>query len=150
MPTTTRLLNALRTELVNAAIVRIPSVAGALPPMWLMPQAGTPAPGEGNSPTAVGTDAVVSAAITGGVPISRFESFMRWPFVEVRFRTTKGFQAEDLERQITAQIIDRVNFDLGGALRIIECEQTIPLQFLGSDEQGFEHLTTYGFQLYAP
>jgi hypothetical protein len=145
----TRLLNALRDELVTAGIVRVPSVAGATPPMWLVPKLGTPAPGEGDNPTEVGPDAVIGAYRTNGIPPAAYESFMRQPFVELRIRTRLGYLAEDLEAAITARIIDRRNFDLGGSLRVIECEQIVPLQLLGSDEQGFEHICSFSFELYA-
>jgi hypothetical protein len=40
------ILTVFRQELVNAALVRPPSVAGALPPMHVEPIDGAPAPGE--------------------------------------------------------------------------------------------------------
>lgn len=145
-----RLLTALRDHLAQAGLVRDPSVAGALPPFWREPKNGTPGPGEGNSATEVGADAVVGAFIVSGLPPGPYEAFHRWPIVELRFRTRLGYTAEDLELAITNTLIDRRDFMLGGpsGLHIVECLQILPLQRLGSDEHGFEHLCQFVFQLY--
>lgn len=147
-----RLLNALRDELVTAGIVRYPETGGGLPPFWREPKLGTPAPGEGNADAEVGQDAVVGAYLIGGLAPGPFESYRRDPFVELRFRTRLGYMAEELELQITGQLIDRRDFMLGGAtgVHVLECQQILALQRLGSDEQGFEHLTQYQFELYRP
>lgn len=144
-----RLLTALRDHLVAANLVRDPSVAGANPPFWREPVNGTPAPGEGNNPTEIGTDIVVGAFLVGGIAPGPYEAWSRWPIVELRFRATKGYMAEDLELAISNTLIDRRNFMLGGSLQVIECEQNLSLQRLGSDPgQGFEHLCQFIFQLY--
>jgi hypothetical protein len=151
MPTV-RLLTALRDHLVTAGIVRDPSAAGPLPPFWREPKLGTPAPGEGNNPTEVGTDIVVGAYLVGGIAPQAYGSWSRWQIVEIRFRTSKGYMAEDVELAISGQLIDRRDFMLGGSsgLYVVECQQNLPLQRLSSDAQGFEHLTQYVFQTYRP
>jgi hypothetical protein len=149
---TVRLLTALRDHLVIAGIARDPTVAGPLPPFWRDPKLGTPAPGDGNNSTEVGTEAVIAAYLVGGTPTEPQGSWVRFPIVELRFRTTKGFLAEDMDIAICNQIHDRRDFMLGGAggLYVVECQQILPLQRLGSDEQGWEHLSQFRFELYRP
>lgn len=149
MPT---LLTALRDHLVTNGIGRDPTVPGALPPVWREPKLGTPAPGEappnGNS-TQAGTDAVIGLFITSGIAPQPYESFMRKPIVEARLRTSNADRAEQLELAMSAVLLDRRAFTMGG-LFVIECEQFNALGRLGSDEQGFEFTTSYVFELYRP
>lgn len=150
-----RLLNAFRDELTQAGIVRKPGDAGAAPPLWLEPWFLVPAPGqlppEGNT-TQIGQDAVLAAFLISGVAPLPLFSWSRYPFIEVRIRTApnKAYIAEDIELAMTKQLIDRRDFMLGGSLHIIECEQQIALQRLGSDSTGYEHTTTYWFQQLRP
>jgi hypothetical protein len=147
------LLTALRDHLVTAGLVRKPSVPGALVPLWLEPQLGTPAPGEGNNPTEVGSDLVIGAFLTGGFAPEPFASYQRRPIIDLRFRGRTPQNIETTELAITKQLIDRRDFMLGAPgnqLHIIECEQWRALQRLGSDEQGFEYVTAFWFELARP
>jgi hypothetical protein len=140
------LLTALRDHLVAQSIVRKPSVAGSAPPLWLEPQLGTPGPGEGNNPVEVGSDLVLGAFLTGGFAPPPYGSFLRKPIVDIRFRGRSPQNIETTELAITKALIDRRDFTMGG-LYVVECEQWRPLQRLGSDEQGFEYVSAYWFEL---
>lgn len=145
------LLSALRDHLVAQGIVRKPSVAGALPPLWLEPALGTPGPGEGNNPTEIGSDLVLGAFLTGGFAPPPYGSFLRKPIVDIRIRALKdkAYLAEQIELAITKALIDRRDFTMGG-LYVVECEQWRPLQRLGSDEQGYEYVVAYWWELIRP
>lgn len=145
----TDLLSALRDYLVAQGIVRKPSVAGSLPPLWLEPQTGTPAPGEGNNPTEVGSDLVLGAFLTGGIAPARFESWWRQPIVDIRLRGKSVQTIQSTELAMSKALIDKVDWTMGG-LYLVEAEQWRALQRLGSDEQGFEFVVSYIFQAYRP
>lgn len=140
------LLTALRDHLVAQSIVRKPSVAGAVPPLWLEPQLGTPAPGDGNNPVEVGSDLVLGAFLTGGFAPPPYGSFLRKPIVDIRFRGKSPQNIETAELAITKALIDKRDFMMGG-LYVVECEQWRPLQRLGSDTDGFDYVSAYWFEL---
>jgi hypothetical protein len=144
------LLTNLRDYLVAQSIVRKPSVAGGLPPLWLEPQLGTPAPGEGNNPTEVGSDLVLGAFLTGGFAQPPYMgSWLRQPIVQINFRGTNPQTIQATELAITKRLTDKRDFMLS-TLYVVECEQWQALQRLGSDEQGFEYTVAYWFELYMP
>lgn len=144
-----RLLPNLRTHLITAGIVRDPTATGALPPMWLDPKQGTPAPGEGQG-TEISADAVVGAYLNpaGGIPARPFESSLRADIVEFRLRTKTAPRAVVLEKAIRAALIDRRNFDLA-ALRVVDCEEWRALTRLATRDDAYEYLFSYVFWLYA-
>ena len=146
-----RLLVALRDQLVSDGIVRSPGTPGALPPLWIQPRLGVPAPGETPSggTAAQSGDPVAGAFISGGFPVARFESAWRRPTVEVRIRASKAPAAEDLGEAILAATIDRTDW-LMGSRHIIESQMWRPLTPAGSDEQGFDYLLAVAFEIYAP
>jgi hypothetical protein len=145
-----RLLNAIRDELVARDIVRKPTVAGPLPPMWLEPALGVPAPGEGNNPVGIGDDLVLGGFLTGGFAPAPYAT-LRKPIVDIRIRTAKdkAYLAEDIELAITARLGDQRDWTMGG-LYVVESQQWRPLQRLGSDAQGYEHVVAYWFELIRP
>jgi hypothetical protein len=145
-----RLLSALRDHLVTQGVVRKPSVPGSLPPMWVEPTLGTPAPGEGNDPVAIGADLVLGAYLTGGFAPPAY-STLRKPIVDIRIRSAKdmAYLAEDVELAITPLIRNQRDWTMGG-LYVVESEQHRPLQRLGSDAQGYEHVVAYWFELPLP
>jgi hypothetical protein len=147
----TRLLNALKTHLISEGIVRDPRTAGMLPPLWRQPKLGTPAPGEVpiNGALVEAGDPVAAAFISGGFPIARYESAWRRPTVEIRIRSSKAPEGENLGERILAATIDRTDWVMGGR-RIIESQMWRPLSPAGSDEYGFEFLLAIAFELYAP
>jgi hypothetical protein len=146
------LLSELRNHLVAQGIVRKPSVPGALPPLWLEPQLGVPAPGEGASTTEVGPTLVVGAFLTGGVPTVPYGSFIRKPIVDFQFRS-KGLGSpsdiELVELSIAKAIIDKRDFMMG-VMHVIECQQWRALQRIGSSAQGYDFVSSYWFELYRP
>jgi hypothetical protein len=144
------LLDELRDYFVAQGIARIPRVAGAAPPMWLDPRHGVPAPGEGDNATEKGTDAVLGAYLNpgGGVPAQPYESWLRGDIVEIRYRTTTGPRAFELERQVRAALVDKRDWQMAG-VRVIESEEWLALARLDSDDQAFTYRSAYVFQLYA-
>lgn len=147
------LLSALRDHLVAQGIVRKPSVAGDRPPLWLEPMQGVPAPGEGANATEIDPNLVLGAFLTGGLAPGRFESWWRQPIVDIRFRGRNVQTIQTTELAISKALIDRVDWVMGtGAnqLYVVECEQWRALQRLGSDEQGYEFVAAYIWQVYRP
>jgi hypothetical protein len=145
-----RLLTALRDHLVSEGLVRIPRDVGTAPPMWLQPRNGTPGPGEtpqNATGVEIGPDLVCGAYVSGGLTVPRFGSFARRPTVEVHLRARSAPLAEDLEAQITARLIDRTNWTMGG-LAIIESMHWRALTPIASDAQSFDFLVAYLFELY--
>lgn len=146
------LLPALRQHLIANNVVRQPSVAGSKPPMWLEPMRGTPAPGEtppAGTAVEVGTSLVIAAYITGGVAPQPFGSWERRPIIELRFRGTSPKEIEQTELAITGLVIDRRDWTMGG-LYVLESGQWRALQRVQADEQGYEFLSAYWFQLLRP
>jgi hypothetical protein len=145
------LLSALRDHLIGQGIVRKPSIAGSPPPLWLEPQQGVKEPGTGDPPE-TDPELHLGAFLTGGIAPRRFESWWRQPILDIRFRG-KGRLAvqriQETELAISKALIDRVDWTMSG-LYVVECEQWRPLQRLGSDEQGYEYVASYRFQLYRP
>lgn len=140
------LLTQLRTHLADAGIVRVPQVAGAAPAMWLEPRRGVPAPGEGKGDE-VSVDAVIGAFVSGGVPPRRYESWQRQPIVDLRYRTRTAVLGHQLDAQVREQLVDRRDWMLG-SLHVIESLVWREFQPLGADEQSFEFVTAFVFQLY--
>jgi hypothetical protein len=143
------LLTDLRDYLIAQGIVRKPSVAGALPPMWIEPRLGVPAPGEGNNPTEVG-DPVLGLFDTGGfVPGPYMGSWIRQPIVQINLRSTNAQTIKTLELAITKRLIDKRDWTMSTQY-VVESEQWQALQRLGSDEQGYEYTVAFIFELYRP
>lgn len=141
-----QLLTALREHLASEGLVRDPAVPGGEPPMWLEPRTGVRAPGEGDAPER-GDDVVLGAYVAGGVPPRPYESWQRRPTVDLRFRSRTAPLAHQLDAGIRAVLIDRRNWMLG-SLRIIESQVWREFQPLGFDEQAFDYVTSWIFQLY--
>lgn len=140
------LLTNLRDYLVAQALVRKPSVAGPLAPLWLEPQLGVPAPGEGQG-SEVG-DPVLGAFATGGFVLGPYmDSFAREPIVQINFRGKSPQAIQALELQITKLLVDRRDWTMS-TIYLVESSMWQPLQRLASDEQGWEFSSAYRFQLY--
>ena len=151
------LLPALRDYLVESNIARLPQEAGTgdpdtwLPPLWLAPQLGCPAPGEAPSKTAnpveIGQRMVLSASISGGFPGGPYVSaWRRKPTVEFRFRGLWSPEIEDKEQEIALALGDRRDWVMAG-LYVIECQQWRELTPLSYDEQSFNFLSAFSFEL---
>jgi len=145
----TFLLEAMREHLIAEGLVRKPTVAGALPPLWLEPRLGTPAPGEGNNATAVSPDLVIGAEASGGVLSQRYQGFFRFDGVEFTIRARTAPLALTFESNLRALIND-VRQVMWGDLLIIESLQFRPLQPLGRDEQSYDWNTEYLIQTWQP
>jgi hypothetical protein len=146
------LLTALSDYLVAQAVVRKPSVAGALPPLWLEPQQGVPAPGElypGGSATQTGADVVLGAFRTGGFTQAPYESPWRIPTIDLRIRARTAPLVTSTERAITPLIIDKREWMMG-ALLVIDSEMWRPLQPLEITPQAFTFVVSYSFMIFGP
>ncbi len=149
-----RLLNALKTHLVDHGIVRDPSGPGAAAPLWRQPDydlwaALTPGAVPENGILTQAGDPVAAAFMSGGFPMARFESDWRRPIVEVRIRARRAPAAEDLGENILAAVIDRTDWMMGGR-RVIESQMWRALTPVEIREPWFEYLLGISFELYAP
>jgi hypothetical protein len=143
------ILPFLRDYLVAEGIVRVPSVSGSAPPIWLEPRMGTPAPGEGNNPTERGATIVVGAVQEPGIPPSAYESLKRQDIVGFTIRTLKAPDAHAFEGQLRDALIDRRNWDMAG-MRIIESEVWSEIGLIVSDAQAYTYRLAYWFERYWP
>lgn len=144
-------LGPLRTYLIAQGLVRNPTIASSLPPMWLEPQHGTPAPGEtpsGGNTTQIGADLVIGAFLSGGFPVGPYESSWRIPTVDLRLRGRTSPVVKTAEAQITAALIDKREWVMGG-INVIESQLWRPLQPIAIDDQSFDFVVSYSFQVYA-
>lgn len=141
------LLSDMRAYLIAQGIVRKPSVAGAVPPMWLEPKLGVPAPGEGNNPTEVG-DPVLGGFTTGGFALGPYQdSFARQPILQINYRGNSPQAIQALELEITKRLADKRDWMMATTY-LVESSLWQPLQRIGSDEQGWEFSSAYSFQTY--
>lgn len=94
MPDTNIVLTALRNELATAGLIRKPDVAGGLPPAFVEPRGGAPAPGEREAPETDGL-LVLTIRLGGELSEGRFNAYRRRLTVDLIYRTrgTPGLQA---------------------------------------------------------
>lgn len=148
----------VRDYLVAQLLVRKPSSATPVaPPMWLEPRNGTPAPGEGATATETDASLVLGAWQQPGIAPFPYELFFRNVNLDVRLRTTDPHLAKAKERQLRTALCDKRNWLMGngggegtGDIRVIESLVFRELQFLGSDEQGYDYVCEYTFWVYSP
>lgn len=139
-----------RDYLISLGIVRKPRVAGGVPPMWVDPRNGVPAPGEGQNATEKDDNIVLGAFLNlgGGIPARMMESSIRADTIEVRYRVKTAPLVEGIERQIRGAVLDK--FDQWFATeRIIATQEWRALTEIDSGEQGFEYLSSYVIWRYA-
>jgi hypothetical protein len=141
----TRLLEAIRDELVTAGLVRRATVAGSLPPMWLSYRGGLPGPGEGEG-VGVHASLVVGLRYAGGPGTDPFMGFVETRMVDVMYRASRAPDAEDLDRGISAVLDDRRGWIMGG-LRVEESRRARALGEVETDELGYALVTTYSFMV---
>lgn len=146
----TLLLEGMRDFLVGEGLVRKPAVAAPddepnLPPMWLEPRSGVPAPGEGRNPVEVGPDLVLGAYVAPGIPPAAYENFLRNDGVEIRFRSKSAPRAIQFEIDLRKTLNDIRNFMMGG-VSIVEVRMWQDMRRIGSDEQAFTYSVGYVFQ----
>lgn len=143
------LLQAFRDHLVANSVCRKPSVAGPLPPMWLEPRNGVPAPGEGDNPTEVGATLVLGAFMAPGIVPQPYEGFVRTDGVEVWIRASNAALVRPLENQIRGIVNDRRNFSLG-SLWVESMYLFRDLQPVDRGPQGFTFSCSYLCSLWGP
>lgn len=140
------LLPALRRHLVDLDIVRNPRVAGSEPPLWLEPKNGLNAPGEGKVAVERGATLVLGAYFTGGFAPAPYNSPIRKPIVDIRFRGISPAEIERADMEIYAAIADKRDWMMDDAY-VLECQQWRALSRLGSGPQGYEYVSAYWFEL---
>jgi hypothetical protein len=145
------LLQHLRDYLVAQGLVRDPRAnTPALPPMWLEPRNGTPAPGEpegatGNRAVEVGQDLVVAAFPVKPFPSRRHEGFIRKDAIELILRARLAEHALGFEPGLRAALHDKRGWDMAG-MRIEETLETQGLTPLARGAQGFTYTLEYSFE----
>lgn len=159
-PTNPDLLLNLRAYLMSQSMVRDPRDAttqATLPPMFLAPRMGTPAPGEteGLAPVEVcplppnGPGLVVSAAKATGIPAAAYEGFIRRDGVELVVRSKDAQPAYYFENQVRGAINDKRGWNMAG-LPVIESLLFRDLQPVAQDNIAFTFTLEYLFTLWAP
>lgn len=139
---------ALRIHLVSSSICRAPSVTGALPPLWIEPRNGVPAPGEGGKPSEVGATAVMGLFLSGGITQPpKAATFIRQQNLDLWIRTTASPAAATIADSVRAQIDDKFNWSMGG-LTVIHSRVWKELQPIELTEQAFTYVIGFGFELY--
>lgn len=112
------ILSAFRQELINAALVRAPSVAGALPPAHVEPINGAVAPGDREPPEeAQGPDTPVVSLFYEEVNVEAFNT-ARVGVVAVHYRgmTTAALRAvHALDAAVRARLVERLDPALAAA-----------------------------------
>lgn len=153
-PTNPDLLDNLRQFLISQGIVRDPrdgTQQGILPPLWLAPRLGVPAPGQTEGLQAVETDPkLVAAAIPAtDIPPARYEGWLRYNHVQFVFRARTPPPALSLENSIRAAINDKRGWTMG-SVSVIESLLFRGLQPLGSDPVAFNYECEYTFTIEGP
>lgn len=115
MPITTNdVLTALRQEAVNAGLVRKPATVSALPPMFIEPEGGAPAPGEREG-TENHATLMVTIELSSELAAPTFGAGTRTSIVAVHYRskTTAGLQAaRTLDDAIRSRVVGRPDYGL--------------------------------------
>lgn len=142
------LLDHVNDYLIAQAIVRDPRVAGSMPPLWVEPRDGVPAPGQSPKNAAVEIDdnIVVGLFKAPGVTLERHNGFRRIFGADFEIRVKKAPLVDDIEASIRAALHDKRGWDLAG-LYIMESLVFRELQPLGSDVTGFTYVTGYTFEV---
>lgn len=120
---TNRILTAMRNDLEAAGLWRRPSAAGILPPVFIEPRAGPPAPGDQAAGAGAG-ELVVTLRLSGQMAEAQPVSYRRRVVVDVIYRSigTGGLRAgRDLDDAIRARLVERddplgYTLDAGGDL----------------------------------
>lgn len=119
--TGTTLPDYVRGYLIAAGAVRAPTDPGgpALVPLWLNPDGGPPAPGEGTDPARVGDPVVAALTWAPETPTARHEGFLAIEHLDLWIRSRTQAQAVAFHHQIRALLHDQRGIDMGG-LRVQE------------------------------
>lgn len=105
MATTENLLDAVRSHCLAQGIARPAYQAVAnLPPLYLQPEDGAPAPGDKTGVEA-NADLVLSAFHSGGIAAQPYEEFLRKDIIEFWLRARKVPYATERERLLRAAFL---------------------------------------------
>lgn len=153
-PTNPDLLDNLRAYLIGLGLVRDPrdgSQQNILPPLWIEPRLGVPAPGqkEGLNPVESDDKLVVAIRQATDTPPSRYEGFLRHNHVEFLYRGRIPKPVLALENQIRAALNDKRGWTMVN-VPVNESLMVRGLQPLGSDPIAFNYIQEYEFSLWGP
>jgi hypothetical protein len=153
-PTNPDLLDNLRAYLISQGLVRDPrdgSQQGVLPPLWIAPRLGVPAPGQTEGINTVESDAKLVVAINPAtdIPPARYEGWLRYNHVQFVFRGRTPQPVLSLENSIRAAINDKRGWTMGN-VAVIESLLFRGLQPLGSDPVAFNYECEYSFAIEGP
>jgi hypothetical protein len=137
-------LTYVRSYLLTQGIARLPRDAGSLPPIWLEPQFGTPAPGEGDTP-AERSDVVIGAYRDTGIAPRRHEGFIRIDAVSFYLRSKLAPPVIQLHDQLRGAFNDKRAWSMAG-LWIEESLMFRDLARLRSDVSGWTFTTEFTFE----
>ena len=115
------LLEQLRAHLIAEGIARHPDAGGPLPPLWIQPEGGAPAPGD-KSGVQNHADLVVTAQFTGGLAAPRYASDRRRDTVDFWLRARRAPFAMEAEAQLRGELVGdlgRRNWNMAG-LTVVE------------------------------
>lgn len=150
----TAILKAFRNELILRGIVRHPSNAGPLPPLFVEPHGQAPAPGEREGPED-DANLLITASFSGDLPETSRDAYRRRTIIDVRYRS-KGNGGLQRARAVDAQVFDvmahREDYALGwvmaegdpAELAVLETGSFAALGRIGADPAyGFDELAKY-------
>lgn len=116
MPGATEVLSALRADLVLRGLVRTPGTTGStLPPLFLEPEGGAPAPGDRSTPENDQT-LMVTLTAAGELTEPPFDTYRRRVQADLtyRSRTTAGLmRARALHVAIDNALVNRPDYGFG-------------------------------------
>ena len=141
------LLDHLQTFLINAGLVRSPSVAGPLPTMWKAPSKGLPPPGQeypGAGPASASPLLTAGLYPAPGVPTGRHDGGLRIPAVDIRYRSKTVELVTDLDNAIRNLLHDQQGYMLNG-LQVQESLNDRDLQLLEIDDFGYTYIAGWTF-----
>jgi hypothetical protein len=140
------LIEELRAALIAEGLVRRPPVAGPLPPMFLHPREGVPAPGAGRAPER-DADLVTGLFMTGGTAARPYVEWLEEQrTVDVRYRSRQASTAERLARKIEAALSGRRHW-LMGQLLVEQALVWRPLGLVVSDDLGYDFVQSFAFDV---
>lgn len=145
------ILDALGFYLVTTtALMRYPKTAAAgKHPLWIEPEDGVPAPGEGATTVEKDPDIVFGAFKVTGIATGPYQGFMRTEHVELWIRSRKAYMAHEWEKTLEDAFHDKRNWIMGSKA-IIESLIVRPMQRLSSDAAtGFVFNMELQFQKYS-
>lgn len=144
--TTLRLAEELRDYLATHGVVRASvSAGGALPPMWISPARGVPAPGDGAGPE-MHPSLVLGLYHAPGVPTDSYEGFWERRSMDIWVRSKTASAAEDIWRNQLLPLLDDKQQIMLDQLRVQEILMVRDLQLLSSDgESGYTYVAQFSF-----